>query len=56
MCKLFTSFPPCLYLTFRLFPLLIFHFLSLYQSEHYTKKLQVFDLILSYIPGLIQSY
>lgn len=53
MCKLFTSF--FLYLTFPLLPLLIFYFLSLYHSEHYTKKLQVFDLLLSYTPCLIQS-
>lgn len=46
MCKSFTSF--FLYLTFPLLPPLIFYFLSPYQSEHYTKKLQVFDLILSY--------
>lgn len=45
MCKLFTSFFLFSVLLF-LSSLLIFHFLSPYQSEHYTKRLQVFDLIL----------
>lgn len=45
MYKLFTSFF-LFSVSLFLFSLLIFYFLSPYQSDHYTKRLQVFDLIL----------